>query len=177
MRSTIYNFEQKEGLLDNKVYYVKDYFQYYTTGVEDMIRQYPEEFAFIRRDNAERPEQIMYEMFRDANLSDVFVSMNNQNYLWATPFGLDAFQDAIDFRMNYLELLMRDRIEKTEVKDEYGNIIEVYYNDVGEVCRERVEEDIHKADDKARLVIIPGLNSHQFVIRKIKDYFKSRIVL
>lgn len=176
MRSITYSFDQKEGLLNNKIFLVRDYFQYYTTGVEQIIPDNTDAFAFVTRENAERPEQIMYDMFRDANLGDMFCAINNQNYLWATPFGLDAFQDAIEFRFNYVELLMRDRIEKTEVKDDLGTVIETYYNDVGDLCRERVEEDIHYADDVARLIIIPDLNSHQFVNRKIEEYFNSRIV-
>lgn len=183
MKSKIYKFDEKTGLLDGKYFIVRDYFQYYTTGIESLIDQYPDNLALTSRENAERPEQIMYDIFGDADLADVFVALNNQNYLWSTPFELDAFHDAIEFRMNYVELLMRDRIQRIDVigdtgekiLDEYGEPI-WEYNDVGQACYDKVSEDIHAEDDKARQVVIPDKDSYQFIIRKINEYFKSREV-
>ena len=183
MKSTVYKFDEKWGILDNKFYVVRDYFQYYTTGIEHIANQYPESLMMTSRENAERPEQIMYGIFKNADLADLFVALNNQNYLWSTPFELDAFQDAIEFRMSYLESLMRDRIEYVEVFDANGNqvfdehgkpILEL--NEVGKLCYERIEQDIHDADDQARTVIIPHIDRVSFIMRKVKDYFKARAV-
>lgn len=177
MKSTVYSFEPKIGLLDNKIFLHRDYFQYYTTGVETIVRDNQDAFRFTTRSDAERPEQIMYDIYSEADLGDIFVAVNNQNYMWATPFGLDAFHDAITFRMNYVELLMRDRIEKTEIKDDFGHIIETQYNEVGQLCYEKVSEDVHTEDDLARIIIVPDVNSTQLVSRKIKEYFESRKVI
>ena len=183
MKSTTYKFDLKTGLLDQKIYYVRDYFQSYTTGVEKIVQQNPGHFAVTSRENAERPESIMYQMFGQPDEADMFLAINNQNYLWATPFNLDAFQDAIDFRMNYLELLMRDRITKEAdldanddiIRDDNG-IIQWQYNQAGTICRDRVSADIHSEDDKARTIIIPNKNSVQYVTKMIDDYFISRKV-
>ena len=183
MKSTTYKFELKSALLDQQPYYVRDYFESYTTGVENIVHTNPEHFAVTSRENAERPESIMYQMFDQADEADMFIAINNQNYLWATPFNLDAFQDAIDFRMNYLELLMRDRITKEPeldvnddiVRDENGVIL-YNYNQAGTLCRDRVSEDIHNEDDKARTIIIPNKDSVQYVSKMIKDYFTTRKV-
>ncbi len=177
MKSSVYSFEPKIGLLDNKIFLHRDYFEFYTTGVESIIKDTPTAFRFTTRQNTERPEQIMYDIYSDADLSDVFVAINNQNYLWSTPFGLDAFQDAVAFRMNYVELLMRDRITKEDITDNLGNVIETTYNEVGDICYDKVREDIHNEDDSARTIIVPDTNSTQLVNRKIREYFTSRKVI
>jgi len=183
MKSTIYKFDERWGLLDSKLFAIRDYFQYYTTGIENIVYNYPESLLMTSRENAERPEQIMYNIFNNEDLADLFVGLNNQNYLWSTPFELDAFQDAIEFRMSYLESLMRDRIEYIEVFDLNGNQVFDKYgkpilelNEVGKLCYERIEQDIHDADDEARSVIIPHKDNVAFIMRKVKDYFKDRTV-
>ena len=183
MKSTTYKFDLKTGLLDQKVYYVRDYFESYTTEVETLVHLAPEYFAVTSRENAERPESIMYQMYGEPDEADMFLAINNQNYLWATPFNLDAFQDAIDFRMNYLELLMRDRISKEPELDDQGEIVrdengkvQYLFHDTRNACLDRVSEDIHAEDDKARTIIVPDKDSIQYVSKMIKDYFEARRV-
>ena len=183
MRSTTYAFEPKIGLLNNKIFYLRDYFQYYTTGVEEIILDNASAYRMTTREEGERPEQIMFDILGDENMGDLFCALNNQNYLWISPFSLDGFQDAIQFRMNYIELLMRDRIQRIDVTDEYGQkIVDESgdyiweYNEVGKECLKTAEEDITNIDTKSRLVIIPNPNDIQLVNRKIDEYFKSRVV-
>ena len=161
MQSTVYKFSPKFGILDNKIFNVRDYFEYYTTGVESIIKDNPEFFKFTTRKNTERPEQIMYDLFNDENLGDTFIAINNQNYLWATPFDLDSFHDTVEFRMNYIKNLMKDRLNDPGVYD---------------IMEERITEELYKEDDKSRAVIVPDLNSHRHVNKKIEEYFKSRKV-
>ncbi|MCD6435187.1 MAG: hypothetical protein J7L15_02180 [Clostridiales bacterium] len=162
MKSTIYKFDYKTGLLDNKLFLVRDYFQYYTTGVEQIIRQSPSAFGITQRNNNERPEQIMYDMFKDENQSDTFVAINNQNYLWATPFDLDAFQDAVDIKMHYVEFLMKDRV----IDDPHQ----------WDIMDDRVRADLQSEDDVARQIVIPAHGKMQLVNRKIRKYFEQRVV-
>ena len=184
MKSTVYKFDYKVGELENRLYYVRDFFQYYTTGIEKIITDNPKEFNITSRQNAERPESIVYDIYGDPDLADIFVAINNQNYLWATPFDLDAFQDAIDFRMDYVKLLMKNRIQATAVLDIDGNPIldvngrpEVTYNNVGMECYDKVSEDIHAEDDKARQIVVPSRLGITNVQRLIKDYFEKRTVI
>ena len=175
MDSKIYKFDYKNGLLDKKLFIVRDYFQYYTTGLEQIVRDNPSAFVYTNRNDSERPDQIMYSAFGDENLSDMFVAVNNQNYLWAVPFSLDAFQDAVELRMSYLRYLMRDRMnapaEITETHDDVD-----YIPTVEDVMYIRAEEDIHAQDEMARNIFIPEKDSINFVKRRIDDYFDSRIV-
>ncbi len=175
MQSKIYKFDHKYGLLDKKLYVVRDYFQYYTTGVEQVVKYNTSAFVHTTRNDAERPDQIMYSTFGDENLSDMFLAINNQNYLWAVPFSLDAFQDAVVLRMSYLRYLMRDRMdapaEKTETHDEA-----TYINTVEDVMYLRAEEDTQVRDEMARNVLLPEKDNIHFVNRRIEDYFNSRVV-
>lgn len=177
MESKIYKQDFRPGILDKKVYYTRDYFKYYTTGIEALVLAFPNQFNLTTRRDAERPENLMYDLFQDPDLADTFVAINNQNYMWATPFDLDAFHDAIDFRMNYVELLMRDRIEKTEIRDpDTGEILETQYNDVGTACYEKTSKDIHDIDDTSRNIVVPNSNNISFVVKKIQEYLELREV-
>ncbi len=173
MDSKIYKFDYRAGLLDAKIYGVRDYFQYYTTGVEQVVEYNPSQFSYTNREDAERPEQIMYDLFGDENLGDMFVAINNQNYIWAVPLGLDAFQDAIDLRMAYLRYLMRDRMKQTVDNFEIDSKTE-YVTTVEDVMKIRVTEDIHAEDDISRQIFIPKKDSVKFVQNRITDYFKDR---
>ena len=161
MNSKIYKFDMKVGVLDNKLYGVRDYWQYYTTGVESVGAWYPEALNYATRENAERPEQIMYNRFNDADLADMFVALNNQNYIWATPFSLDAFQDAVDMRISYITYLMRDRIDDENVEKS---------------MRVKAEADIYAQDTLARTVFVPDRDNVAFLNRRIKEYFENRTV-
>lgn len=177
MESRVYKQDFRAGLLEKKVFYVRDYFKYYTTGIEDLITAFPDQFSLTTRRDAERPENIMVDLFDDPDLADVFVAINNQNYMWATPFDLDAFHDAITFRMNYIELLMRGRIEKQEIRDpETGKVIKTIYNDVGDACYKKASDSIHEIDDVSRKIVVPNKNSVSFVVKKIEEYLKIREV-
>jgi hypothetical protein len=171
MQSKIYKGEWKAGLLDNKVFIHRDYFQYYTTGIEDLIPNYPDLFDYTRRETGERPDVIMHSMFQDMNLGDMFVALNNQTYLWGTPFSLDDYVDAVEFRMNYVRYLMRDRIEEIQGPDG-----EITYNNVGRIMQEKIENKISHEDEIARLVIVPKKEYVTNVERKIKQYLESRVV-
>ena len=140
---------------------------------------------FLNKEKLIGKKSPMYSMFGDPDLADMFVALNNQNYLWATPFDLDAFEDAIDFRMNYVELLMRHRIEKIPELDENGDFVvdingrQIFHYDpgsVGDICRQRVSDDIHNVDDFSRTIILPKPDRVQFVQSNIDDYFKNRRV-
>lgn len=177
MESKVYKQDFRAGILDKKVYYTRDYFKYYTTGIEGLVLAFPNQFNLSTRRDAERPENLMYDMFQDEDLADAFVAVNNQNYMWATPFDLNAFHDAIEFRMNYVELLMRDRIVKTEIRDpDTGQVVETQYNDVGVSCYEKTSDAIHAIDDTSRKIVVPDPNNISFVVKKIQEYLELREV-
>ena len=176
MESKIYKQDFRAGVLNNKVFFTRDHFQKYTTGIDALVLAFPNHFELTQRRDAERPENIMFDLYSDENLADLFVALNNQNYLWATPFDLDAFHDAVKFRMNYVELLMRDRIQKTENEDPETGEIETIYNDVGEACYQKVVKDIHDIDDISRKIVVPKKDSVSFINKKVKEYLDLRVV-
>jgi len=204
MESTIYKFDYRPGVIDMKTYQVRDYFQVYHTGVENIILEKPELFSMTNRFDQQRPEQIMYNMFGDENLADLFVALNNQNYLWSTPYGVNDIQTAIDFRMNYVEFLFRKRIQRIPFIEDTNAILDEeemakkqecidstinhnytlvpdnenkdcwYYNEVGQIMLERVTEYTRDEDEKQRNVVIPNPDFLSTVQEEVENYFKSR---
>jgi hypothetical protein len=171
MKSEVYSGVFRVGLLDEKVFAVRDHFQYYTTGIEKLVIDDTDHFSLTTRETGERPEVIMNSIFKDENLADLFVAINNQAYLWGTPFDLDNYIDVLEFRMKYMKLVMRDRIV-LDIDPEGTQ----YYNDVGEIVKLKVEERLAKEDEAARLVFIPKSDYLHVVKRKIKKYLESRVV-
>ena len=171
MDSKLYKFDHRAGLLDQKFFFVRDYWQYYTTGAEDVVTANPDLFRWTQRDEAERAENIMNKHFKDPDMADVFVGLNNQNFLWATPFDHDAMKDAIEFRMNYLEYLMKDRL--VYWRDKEG---ERHWNRTAELVWYKCEEDIQQEDQRARTVIVPNPYYVQDAFMKMTDYFDDRVV-
>jgi len=93
--------------------------------------------------------------------SDMFVAINNENYLWSTPYDVDLFENVIDFRMLYMKFIMKDRLDDPRVYD---------------FIYEEMRLKTHAEDERSRLVIVPDPDSFNHVKRKIKDYLKKRKV-
>ncbi len=159
MKPTIYKFSEKVGLLDNKLYTVRDYTEYYTTGIESVVIQYPEVFAYAIRDDLERPENIMYNMFKDENLADVLVAANNENFMWDIPMDFDLYNDVVDFRMIYLDFLMLDRMDDDVVVA---------------IMKDRMIEQVDEIDRRMKKVFLPNPEKISFTLKRIKDYVKNR---
>ncbi len=159
MNSTIYKSDLKVGLLNEQVFVVRDYFKYYTTGVESLIREYPDYFNFTIKRRNERPELIAQDLYKNADESDVIVAINNMNYLDPYPLNYDMEHKVKEFRINYLQYLMKKR-----------------YENIADIMDGRVQEDIYTMNNISKTIIVPSVKDIALVKRKIEDYFISRTV-
>ena len=158
MRQKIYNFDKKIGSLGDIKFEVSDYFQYYHTGIEELI---VDDMLYITdRNNNERSEVLAYEFFESADLSDTILALNNDVYLWDTPYDNDMYETSIDLIMEYIKKKNKTRMN-IDVEERYQ-----------EIARAHVSDD----DSMLRSVIIPRQEYVQKISRVIKDYLKSRIV-
>ena len=158
MRLKIYNFNKKQGSIGNTGYQVADYFQWYTTGLEDV--PIPEQLFITERNNLERYENIAYDLFRNENLADFLVAMNNDTFLWNTPLDNDSFLDSIDIMYDYIQKKNKTRF-LPEDEENWKAI---------------ATEKIQKDDDILRYIIIPRKEHLQKLTRAFKDYLISRTV-
>ena len=166
MISKLYNDTKRIGVLNNKYFILNDYFTYYTGGVQSIINDNLDAFAFTKRLDNERPEQIAHDLYTNKNLSDMIIALNNQNYLFGAPMDGDTYLTAIDFRYAYVEKLMNDRLNS-----KYDNNQESI-----DIIKERVEESIDKINENSKRIIIPTTSAYQAVLKNIDKYFKSRKV-
>ena len=158
MKQKVYNFKKKEGHLGDIKFNVSDYFEYYHTGLETLI---PDDMLVItQRHNNERSEVLAYEFLESADLSDTLLALNNDAYLWDSPYDNDMFEGVIDVMMEYIK-----KVHKTPLTSQ----METKYQ---EVIREHVTID----DDMLRSVILPKLDQIQRISRMIKDELKNKIV-
>ncbi len=158
MNQRVYSFDKKEAKIGDSEFTCTDYFQYYTTGLEDIIDH--NMLYVTERRNNERYEVLSHNLFNDADLSDMLLGLNNDVYLWDMPSGNDEFEHLVDVTYDYIQ-----KVNKTKFPSED---IEQWK----EIARQRVQDD----DDAVRVVIIPKVSQVQKISRYFKDYFKTRLV-
>lgn len=158
MKQKIYNFNKKDGYIGDVKYEVSDYFQFYHTGLETVI---PDDMLVItQRHNNERSEVLAYELLESADLSDTILAINNDVYLWDSPYDNDMFEAVVDVIFTYIE-----KVYKTTMSDKER----IRYQ---EIAREYVEAD----DTMLRNIIVPQKEEIQKVSRMLKDTLKTKIV-
>lgn len=160
MTPKIYDYQMRNGYLGDSIYTVKDYFQYYTISVEDIIEDNPNLYLSTERYENERTEILTYKLFGNENLSDVILAINNNVYLWDTPASADSVYAAVEGRMRYLETQFKTAMSTEEIA-KWENIF---------------EEQLLAEETAKRTVILPEAASMQKVIRSIRKYFNSRQV-
>ncbi len=158
MKQKIYNFKKRDGYIGDVKYSVSDYFNFYHTGIEKLI---PDDMLMItERYNNERSEVLAYEFLGNENLSDTLLAINNDVYLWDSPYDNDMFEESVDVIYNYIK-----KVHKSDVDaDTDAKFLEV--------AREHVNID----DSMLRNVIIPKKEQVQKINRIIKDKLKENEV-
>jgi len=160
----IYNFDETERQLNNEQlgekFIVKDYFQYYTTGIESIVKENENDFEKIKRQDNERSEVITYNLYQDANASDVIVSINNDVYLWDAPFVWDTLDFVVKNKMTYVQKVFKSPMLEDDYRYWERNII----------------SDVIKTRDIQSTVVVPKREYIQKTIRKIKRYLKERTI-
>jgi hypothetical protein len=164
MRFRLLNFDKIEKNLMNEatgqLMYGPDYFQWYTAGIESVVKDNENQFFIIDRFDNERPEVITWKYYNDSGISDIVVLANNDNYLWDAPMDWDSLQDVIKNRMNYIK-----KINKTTMTEEEEKYWET-----------KIIEEVTKTRDIQSSVVLPRMGDLQSVIRKMKKYITSREV-
>ena len=158
MKQKIYNFNKKVGKIGEVEYQVSDYFQFYHTGLETII---PDDMLMLtQRFNNVRSEVLAYQFLESENLSDTILAINNDVYLWDSPYDNDMYEESVDMFFEYIK-----KTHKTTVSSD----LEIRFL---EIAREHVEID----DNMLRNVIIPKKENLQKISRMLKDHLKGRIV-
>ncbi len=158
MKQKVYNFKKKDGCLGDAKFEVSDYFQFYHTGLETLISD--DMLVITQRHNNERSEVIAYEFLETADLSDTILALNNDTYLWDSPYDNDMFEGMIDVMMDYIK-----KVHKTTLTSE----VEERYS---EAMREHVTID----DNMLRSIILPRREQIQKISRMIKDELRDKVV-
>lgn len=158
MKNKVYNFDKKQGYLGDIEFTVTDYFQYYHTGIEDLI---PNEMLILtERYNNERSEVLAYQLLNSENLADTILAINNDVFLWDSPYDNDMFELNIDMIFRYIQKVNKSNMSQSETY-RYQNI-----------ARQYVSQD----DTMLRSVLVPKMESTQKIARILKDYLRNRKV-
>jgi hypothetical protein len=167
MRPKIYNFPKKTRLIYHEAIggYANcaDYFDFYHTGIENLVTERPDLFSITDRYEGEKPEQLTWDIFGDVTVFDILLACNNETMLWNSPFFYDTTEKVIDNKMEYYKKI--HKVDFDETQDRYQYLFEIFKNDV------EIE------NDSLRKIIIPKLDRMGDVIRIMRNYIKKRILV
>jgi len=160
----IYKFDVKTKQLLHEVmgdyFDVVDYFQYYTTGVENLINE--ENMLLIETDRyeKERHDLLAWTFYRNENFTDVLLAINNENIFW---------NDVMDF--DTLDIIKKNKLKYIQkIKNKTFTPEEQEYWD------KKISNTLENNNDNQRKIIIVSDGDKNTMVRKIKDYFKEREV-
>jgi len=139
-----------------------DYFQYYTTGIENIVVDPDNEFMFFKtkRYESERSDVLAYDFYDEENFADVLVAINNDNFLWDAPMNFDTELAVINAKVNYIKKINKAPLTYDEEK---------YW-------KRKITGKVDFTNNSQMIIVAPYLKDIRTVIRKIKKYFMDREV-
>ena len=158
MKPKIYDFNKKVGKFNETEFTVADYFQYYTTGLENVIDS--EMLMVTERHDNERSEVLSYVFLGSENLADTLLALNNDVFLWDSPYDNNMMETVVDVTFDFIKKTYKTHLKIEEVEK------------FKEFARELAETD----DTMLRNVIIPKKEYLQRISRYLRDYIRSREV-
>ena len=178
----VYNFDKREVTFRDidplnhedyttmENYLVTDYFQYYTTGVEEVIGKAPTRYVITNQYENERPEVLTNTLYGNENLSDLVLAINNRTYLFNSPFDPDISYEILEAYTRYYVKISNisesDSYTQSQFENYYKPLIQARFND----------DLLSVYNNYLRQVILPKTSEVERVLKDIKDYFKSRKV-
>jgi hypothetical protein len=164
MEFKILNFNKTERRLQNEyageLLTVPDYFQWYISGVENVINENPSSFILTDRYDNERTEVLAYGMYQNENVADLLVLLNNDNFLWDAPADYDLLWDVTENKLQYIEKLHRVDLSEEQ---------ELYW-------RSKMEEKTSETYNTQRTLVVPLKKDLSKIIRKVNKYIEGREV-
>ena len=169
MKQTIYNFKPTKIKLKNdregQVVQVRDYFEFYTTGIETVPFKNENHYFETTRFEAERSEILSFQMLESEDLSDVILALNNDVYLWDSPMTYDLKMEVLANKMEIIRYNFYKNDPK-QIEDPY----------VSKYWQETFMDQMDKHNEIQQKVIIPKFPKVQRVVRDIKRYLDKRRV-
>jgi hypothetical protein len=164
MKTKVYNFNKRVSQLfheePGEVLEYSDYFQWYTTGVEELVKTNDSFFIQTDRYEKEKTDALSYIFFNNENYSDMLLALNNDVFLWDMPVDASSLEISKNNYLNYIERLFQRALTEDE-KIYWGN---------------RLENKLEKENDYKRKIITVSDGDKGQTLRMIKAYFKSREV-
>ena len=164
MRQTVYDFDLvKNRLVADEVgplVQVRDYFEYYTTGLEEIVQENQDDFFMTQRYQNERTDVIAYNFYEDENYSDVILAVNNDTYLWDAPVDFDTQSIVVDERIRIVEHLNHQKLQQGQ-----RSFYERQFN-----------EDLDEEQEIQKNIVLPKFGSMSKINRLIKKYLNNRKV-
>ncbi len=159
----ILNFNKTERYLVHEnigeLLTVSDYWQWYTTGIEDLVKK-DDGFIITKRYDNERSEVLAYNFYENESVADVIVLSNNDNFLWDVPGDYDLLFDITEQKLQYFK--NQHKVPLTAEQEEYWN----------QKMKDKVLET-HKVQTD---IVIPLKKELQRIIRMFNNYLEERIV-
>ena len=169
MKQTIYKYDPIKIKLKNDrlgdVVKVRDYFQYYTTGIEEIPFKNESLYFETTRFENERTDVLAFNFFESEDISDLILALNNDVYLWDSVIDYEMKEKVIQ---NKLKMLERNKY-KDDPNKELDSYDKKYYSEL-------FDKELQIQNDYQKTIVLPKLENLQRVIRDIRKYLDGRKV-
>ncbi len=163
MRPKIYDFNKISREIKHesigKYFHITDYFQYYTTGIENITNNNELYIETERYDN-ERTDILSWEFYLNENYSDLLLAINNDVYLWDSPVDYDTIDIIVNQQLLYIQKI-QNKIFNDQEKEYWTN---------------KIKNKVIQNNDYKRKILMVSDGDKNKITRQIKDIFKSREV-
>jgi len=164
MKQKIYNFTPITNQLQNdykgEIFKVRDYFEFYHTGIEQLPFQNEALYFATNRFPNERSEVLTNAFFEDPDMSDLLLALNNDVYLWDAPFD-NATQEMIT--LNKIAMIEHNRKQTLDISQK------MYFE-------EKINTQLEIINSKQSVIVLPKYKNLARINRLIKKYLNERKV-
>jgi hypothetical protein len=152
MINSVFTFNNLQR--ENKI--VRDYTGYYFNELENFLKAYDDYFEIIDVDENTKIEKLSYDLYGDENYADLILAVNNENFLWSSPYDQDVI-------LNTSESILR----------KFANELNLETFDETESYRDfadKVKEEIENQNSHKKYFKVPKKDKLMDVLSLISTY-------
>jgi hypothetical protein len=138
---------------------VPDYTSILFTNLKTYLENYDNYFTIISVPENEKIENIAYRLFGSENYADLILAINNENFLWSSPYDQDVIEHITDS-------VLHEFSNQLNLDDFNENLSYLAF-------REKVEETIDNNNSKKKYFKVPKKENITDVISLINNYKKE----
>jgi ribosome-interacting GTPase 1 len=152
MINTVFTYDKM--IRNGKI--VPDYTSYWFTNLKDYLENYDNYFTIVSIPENEKIENLAYKLFGSENYADLILAINDENFLWSSPYNQDVLNKMSDAVL--LEFLNQLNLDSFNENLSYLDF------------KQKIEESIDNTNSQKKYFKVPKPENLSDVISLINNY-------